>query len=407
MTKGTKPCRACGAAVPELLDCGPQPVCNRFPAAAGESEYTHPLIVGQCPACGLVQLTVMPPASELRPRQSWITYSEPEGHLDALADRLAALPGLGSYPIICGVSFKDDSLLRRLGERCQSREWRVEPVELGVTQAGVGVETVQDKLMPRAGADLAGRHGQADLVIARHILEHAHDLPGFLAAVGELAKPGAIVVFEVPDCGRALKLNDYTTLWEEHSVYFTPETLRLCLQRHGFTPLSLDRIPYALEDSLVAVTRRSAPVTGNAAPAAELERGRAFAAGLAARRRDCADFLSKHRQAGGRVALFGAGHLACAFVNLLGLKEHITCVIDDHPNKRGLRLPGSGLPIVGSEALVRERITLCLLSLNPDYEDKVIAKNQAFVEAGGAFHSIFPGSRRAFLPGDGLTGKML
>jgi hypothetical protein len=77
------------------------------------------------------------------------------------------------------------------------------------------------------------------------------------------------------------------------------------------------------------------------------------------------------------------------------LKEHIEFIVDDNPQKRGLFLPGSGLPIVGSDALISEDIKLCLLSVHPQAEDRVIENNQGFTEHGGAFASMFPRSKLA------------
>jgi len=57
-------------------------------------------------------------------------------------------------------------------------------------------------------------------------------------------------------------------------------------------------------------------------------------------------------------------------------------------------MPGWRLPIVGSSALLDRGITLCLLSLNPIGQEKVIANNRAFADRGGIFASIFPASAR-------------
>jgi len=385
-------CRACAAEAAVLLDFGAQPICNRFLARAEETEYSHPVVLGQCGACGLVQLTSMPPASELRPRQDWITYNEPEPHLDRLADVLAALPGVGPATVACGVSFKDDSTLRRLAERGITRSWRLEPSELGSTAAGVGVETVQDLLTPERAAAVAAARGAADLIVVRHILEHAFDLPRFFAALRALAKPGAYFVFEAPDCHGAMRDLDYSTVWEEHAAYFTEATYLSTLRRAGFETVHFENVPYALENSLVVVVRAGAPQRPELDLPAELALGRSFAAGLRRQAERLRAFLDA--QPGG-VALFGAGHLACAFVNLLELKDKIRFVADDHPKKKGLFMPGSRLPIRGSQALVEDGVKLCLLSLHPDSEDKVIANNKAFVDGGGTFRSIFPASRRA------------
>lgn len=384
-------CRACAAEAAVLLDFGAQPICNRFLARAEEAEYAHPVALGQCGGCGLVQLTSMPPASELRPRQDWITYSEPEPHLDRLADVLAALPGVGPDSVACGVSFKDDTTLRRLAERGVKRSWRLEPSELGSTAAGVGVETVQDLLTPARAAAVAAERGAADLVVVRHILEHAFDLPRFFAAVRALAKPSAYFVFEAPDCRGAMLACDYSTVWEEHAAYFTQATYLATLRRAGFEVVHFENVPYALENSLVVVARAGAQ-RPELDLEAELALGRSFAAGLRRQAERLRAFLDA--QPGG-VALFGAGHLACAFINLLGLKDKIRFVADDHPRKKGLFMPGSRLPIRGSQALVDDGVKLCLLSLHPDSEEKVIANNKAFVDGGGMFRSIFPASRRA------------
>ena len=71
----------------------------------------------------------------------------------------------------------------------------------------------------------------------------------------------------------------------------------------------------------------------------------------------------------------------------------IDFVIDDNPNKCGLFMPGSRLPIVGSDALLSTaNVKLCLLGLNPLAENKVINRHAAFTARGGVFKSIFTSS---------------
>ncbi|MFH2204187.1 MAG: class I SAM-dependent methyltransferase [Elusimicrobiota bacterium] len=399
-------CRQCGKTeLEELIQCGPQPIGNRFLESRELEEYLHPLTLGQCSGCGIVQLTESPPAEELRPRLDWITYSEPEAHLDALADRIAALEGLPDGAVICGVSFKDDSMLRRMRERGCGATWRVDiERDLGVAGAGAGVETVQARLTRGRAAALAREHGPADVVIARHILEHAFDPREFLAAVRCLGKPGAYVVFEVPDCSASIERLDYCVIWEEHVVYFSPETFRDCLRRAGLVPVYFDMVPYPMENSLIGIGRAGAGGSGSGEDMsakvleAELRRGRAFADGFPRRRDALRGRLAAHAEKNEKIALFGAGHLACTFVSLLGLGKYIEFVADDHPYKKGMFMPGSKLPIMGSMALLDRGVRLCLLSLNPNNEEAVISNNREFVDRGGEFFSIFPASKRALKP---------
>ena len=73
--------------------------------------------------------------------------------------------------------------------------------------------------------------------------------------------------------------------------------------------------------------------------------------------------------------------------------EHlIEFVIDDNPYKHGMRFPISNLEIFDSRSLYNKKVGLCLLGLNPQNQPQIIKKHNPFIENGGIFASIFPGS---------------
>jgi hypothetical protein len=397
----TYECRLCREdSVAELLDLGMQPICNRFPEAASDDEFLHPMRLGWCAGCGALQLINPVPAHELMPRVDWITYNEPEGHLDELTGIIRNLPGITSESTVCGISFKDDSTLTRLENLGVNQTWRIDSEkDLGIRSAGAGIETIQDKLTPDACDDLVGEHGQADVVIVRHILEHAHDTRRFTTAVNQLVKPNGYLVFEVPDCTKALEQCDFSCPWEEHVLYFTPESFRRGIALCGMDLVSYASYPYELEDSMVAIVRpRPEPQdaqTNHQVSGQERNLSTNYADALQEQRERLGRYLSAFRRDQGKVALLGAGHLACTFINLLNLQDHIEFVADDNAHKRGLFMPGSRLPIFGSEALLDEDIKLCLLTVAPPVESRVVSNNESFLRGGGTFSSIFPASRMA------------
>ena len=384
-----------------LLDVGNQPICSRFLANPEAEEYTHPMVLGQCNTCGLIQLINPVLASELLPRYEWITYNEPEGHLDLLAERICSLPGLSPSASIGGVSFKDDTTLWRLKARSFSNTWRIDPLEdLGIRESSAGVETIQARLTPRSATRIAQKYGPADVLVVRHILEHASSLSGFMDAIRQMIRPQGYAVFEVPDCVSALEKKDYTSLWEEHTAYFTPETFRFCFALAGFRFHYYGCHPYPFENSLVAIVqpqvnnRKPIFLSGNAL-ADEQRKAQAYAADFPQYSTRIKEYLNTFRRKKGKIALFGAGHLGCKYVNFFGLSNEVEFFVDDHPAKQGLFMPGSRLPIYSSAALLEKGIKLCLLSLNPLNEENVIQKHQKFVQQGGIFTSIFPGSKHA------------
>src|SRR6266511_4219036 len=248
-------------------------------------------------------------------------------------------------------------------------------------------------------ARIAQRRGLSDLLIVRHILEHAHQPLRFVRALSQLVSPGGYLVFEVPDCTKALDNCDYTTLWEEHVLYFTPETFKWSLRCADLSPVRFECYPYPFENSLVCIAQRTS-TTAPGSPSqstVEFERARAkrFAREFPGQRARLKEFFADYKLRKGRIAIFGAGHLACAFASLFELDEFIDLVIDYNPHKQGLFMPASHLPIVGSAGLMERDVKLCLLSVNPEAEEKVIRKHQAFIARGGAVASIFPASKYA------------
>src|SRR4051794_21036540 len=120
-------CIGCRAPVETLVDFGPQPPSNRFTPPGQADSDRHRLTVGQCTACALLQLVDPMPAQMVRSRFPWLTYNEPEGHLDALTERLTRLPGIGAGSVVAGLTNKDDSSLERLRQRGYMNILRIDP----------------------------------------------------------------------------------------------------------------------------------------------------------------------------------------------------------------------------------------------------------------------------------------
>lgn len=399
-------CQVCRSAplVPGL-DIGRHPVSSFFLTRADAPLATHRLALAQCAGCGTIQLVEPVPHAALKAPHDWLFAREPEEHLDGLVDRLCTLPGLDRTGAIAGLTVKDDTTLDRFRRRGFDRTWRVSLAEdLGVADACANVETVQALTGPARMARITEAHGgPADLLVVRHVIEHAEDLRTFVEGLAVLVRPGGYVMIEAPDCTTSLGLNDYAMIWEEHSLYFTPATLRPILEWGGFERVFEALYPLPFENCMVLVARRgSSPGTPRPDPEGVAQAGllARYAAAFPGVTAELRRRLEAAR-ARGPLALFGAGHLACAFVNFHGLADLFDFVADDTPQKQGLFLPGAGLPILPSEELVQRRVALALLALSIGNEDRVIARNAAFTGAGGRFRSIFAASPRSIRRDEG------
>jgi hypothetical protein len=311
---------------------------------------------------------------------------------------LSGLENISESSKIGGVSFKDDSTLHRFSQR-HFDIWRIHPIrDLHIQYRGAGIESIQSALTNDSATKIVQKYGKADIVIARHILEHVYNLDEFISSLKALVAEKGYIILEIPDCSRSLEHNDYTMIWEEHLYYFTPETFKFVLAAYGLQIIRFENIQYPFENSLIAIARpvnnlnpkMSFPILKK-----ELLRGDMFARQFEDYRTKFHTFFSHHRKNNGKITFFGAGHLACTFIWLFQLQNYVDCIIDDDPYKQGLFMPGSKLPIVPSSVLMNDNYSLCILSFNPLVEDKIITKFQKFIDKGGSFYSIFPSSQRS------------
>lgn len=373
-----------------LLDFGLQPVCHKFLQSQKEDEKKHTLSLGQCTACGLVQLTDKLPEEELKPIYDWVKYNEPENHLDELTQIIKNLPGLKSDSVIAGISLKDNSLLDRMRKEGFNNVQEINYNE----DKNLGVETIQKILNEETAQKIIENQGKFDLIIARHILEHSYNLKSFMKAIRSLLKPKGYIVFEVPDSAQIFDDCDYSSIWEEHITYFTEATFKNSILSSNFSINKLLKFHSSVENILVSIVQNNQSVENICMNKdlldLEIEKANNFTSKFPEIKQKIKSYFLERRK---KISLFGAGHIACSFINIFDLKEDLLCVIDDDPMKQELYMPGSKLSIKNSKFISKNNLDQVVFALNPEIENKIILKFQEFVDDGGSFLSISPISK--------------
>jgi C-methyltransferase C-terminal domain/Putative zinc binding domain len=395
-------CLVCGSdRVEKLLELGPQPVSSHFTKTRDAAVIERDLTFALCPVCGVMQLAKPFPFRDLVRPYDWITYREPEMHLDAVVERICSLPGLNQNTAVAGITFKDKTTLERLRARGFSKIWSLDARDdLGATDANADIESVQALLTPAKAAEIVERRGHVDLLVVRHIAEHTEAPAQFMAALATFLAPNGYMIIEVPDCGANLARQDYTMIWEEHALYLTRQTASQILAPAACALVDLEIHPFAFEDVIVLYAQKSeAAAAQSSAESSAIERSNAVARRFAesfpvwtARYGRLFDRLTED---GRGLAAYGAGHLTCAFLNFHGLAHYFAAVIDDTPHKQGLFLPKARLPIVPRSALSTRQVSACLFGLAPELEDKVVANAAEYAAGGGKFYSMFVDSPRS------------
>lgn len=370
--------------VEKVVDFGMQPPANRFIEAGTieENQDMYHLGLGYCSKCKTVQLSNRMPMNAIQPRFSWLTYNEPELHLDDVASKLRNLPGIGPLSRMLGVTYKDQSTLDRL-------------TKLGLPQSScLSFQEFNIFRQQTLGAEVKEKYEPVQLLLARHVVEHSMDVMSLIAELKALIAPGGYLVIELPDSEKILRAGNHAFVWEEHISYFTEQSLPTLAEKVGANIVWSAKYPYNYEDSLMAALQfdsNTSPCT-DVAPTPSFDVNgllQQFNQTFAMTKLEWRDLLQGFREQGKKVAVFGAGHLAVKLINFMELTDLIDCVIDDNANKAGMYMPGSKLPILPSAVLKDRNIKICLSTLSPESEQKVRQKFASYFEEGGVFISAF------------------
>ena len=374
-----------------LLDFGQQPISGRFLNSPLGDERTFPISLAQCSETGLIQLEQRVPYAELVPRFSWASYKEPEEHLDWLVEKILKLCKGKKRMRVGGLSLKDSSTVERFRKRGHLG-WVIDPIRDLNLNSACGVESIQAKLTGHAAERISRARGKVDLLIARHIWEHAYNLEHFSAAISELLDDDGWILVEVPNCRPLLKCFDYTMTWEEHSYYFTRNTFLDSLDRHNLLAIFDESLQSDSEELIVALVQKKMQIEikkERFSLVKELEIGATYARNFRSTRAQWTTYLRTIKKRG-PVALFGVGHLSIAFVNYLGLKEYIDFAVDDNVNKQGLFLPGARTPIISTRDMEKRKPILILFGVGSVRREFFEARWRKAIGDEVMIRSIFP-----------------
>jgi SAM-dependent methyltransferase len=217
-----------------------------------------------------------------------------------------------------------------------------------------------------------------DLVICRHTLEHVARPREFLAVLARgLSSSPTPALIEVPEGMRVLREGAFWDVYYEHVSYFTPGALARYLRWTGF---AVDELRLEFDDQyLLAFARRDGRADTQPSLEAEEDPGTVvsaairFAATVEARLQEWREVVRETAEEGSRVAVWGSGSKATAFLAALGGDAIVDLVVDINPRKDGRYVAGTGHRIVAPATLTAYPPGLVIV-MNPAYEQEIRAQ---------------------------------
>jgi SAM-dependent methyltransferase len=366
-------CRACGGRLSvTMADLGLQPPSNAFLTSMADAvnEKRYPLRAKVCESCKLVQVDYDVAPEELFGNYVYFSSYSDEwlAHAKAYCDMARQRFSLGATSLVVELASNDGYLLKNF-------------LQMGIPVLGIdpsntvaaaaekiGVPTLIEFFGEEPARKLAAEGRRADLIIGNNVLAHVPLLNDFIAGIAVLLKPEGTVTIEFPHLLKLIEHVEFDTIYHEHYSYISLFAIEQVFGRHGLRIYDVEELStHGGSLRIFASHAKRADLQESAALRAV--RAREAAAGLpdlntylrfAERveecRRSLLAFFAAAKRDGKRVAAYGAAAKGNTLLNFCGVtRTDILMVADRNPYKQSKLLPGTHIPVVTPEEMMREK----------------------------------------------------
>jgi hypothetical protein len=395
-------CRFCDYELKQTFcDLGMSPLANSY--LTGEQlnspELFYPLHAYVCSNCLLVQLAEFESPEAIFGEylyfssysQFWLDHAR--DYVSGAIERFS----MDASDQVVEVASNDGYLLQYFAEAgipC-----------LGIEPAANIAAVAEQKGIPTRvgffGTEMARRLAEdgirANLLIGNNVLAHVPELNDFVAGMATVLAPGGRITMEFPHVLQLIRCNQFDTIYHEHFSYFSLLTATAVFESHGLRIFDVEEIPthggslriYGCHDASEGYeTSPSVARVCDAERAASLDTldgYLSYPAHVERVKHELLQFLIDSRQRGLRTAAYGAPAKGNTLLNYCGIREDlIDYTVDRSPHKQGRFLPGTHLPIYGTDH-IRETRPDHVVILPWNLRDEIMNDLSYIREWGGQF----------------------
>ena len=367
-------CRVCKSTdMVEYLDLGEMPLCNNLEPTAelAKNKDKFPLKILFCKNCGLSQLSVVVDPKVLF---SYYTYSSGvnqgyKEHCLQMATNLKDRFGLNDKTFHVDIGGNQGTLLLEFQKVLHHEILNVDPSK-NMTELArdAGVPSItdfwgRDVVMFKIGK-------RADLLTATNVFAHLDDVIDFIVYCKAMLRHNAILIIENPYLIDFIDNMEYDTVYHEHVTYWSLlPMMRLC-KNYGLKVIDAEKqdIHGGTMRYIIAREESDHIPSPNVQKVCDEERRRGFDEfEIYSKWSDKVDDhilsirnrLIELKEQGNTIIGFAASAKGITMLNACGIDDKImNCIIDETPTKKGKFTPGTGIPIVGIEEIMK---------ISPDY----------------------------------------
>jgi SAM-dependent methyltransferase len=383
-------CRFCGHAIRHtFVDLGMSPLCQTHITSEqlNHMEPFYPLHAYVCERCFLVQLEEFVAPGEIFSEYAYFSsYADSwVEHARQYAELMCQRFGIDVSSRVVEIASNDGYLLQHFvakGVQVLGVEPAANVAEVAIKK---GIPTVVKFFGSQTARELAAESGKPDLLLGNNVLAHVPDLNDFVAGMKILLGESGVITMEFPHLLELMQHNQFDTIYHEHFSYFSFTTVTEVFRHHGLTLFDVERMP-THGGSLRIYGRHtedgSRPVSARARELLaveeqygirKLEAYAAFAEQVRETKRALLEFLIGAKRAGKRIVGYGAPGKGNTLLNYCGIgTDFLDFTVDRNPYKQGKYTPGTHIPILHPDELIKARPDYVLI-LPWNLKDEILA----------------------------------
>jgi novobiocin biosynthesis protein NovU/D-mycarose 3-C-methyltransferase len=371
----------------QVFDLGVQALANDF-RKDGESRKGHyPLKVLFCPKCSLSQLSAVVDPATLYRDYKYVTSSSYTMlcHFNHMTDVLNEEQPIES---IVEIGSNDGAFLNYIRNKLQCRTLGIDPAENLRPREHMAITDFFNSRTAAIALNLLGEN--ISVILARHCVAHMDDLRGFVESLKVLAGRNTLIAIEIPYMRDTLKRVEFDQIYHEHLNFISLHSLETLLIG---TPFHFHRVVhYAIHGGTVLVLIRHND-SGIEPTVSEYVREDkttmddwlAFKSKSAQKVEAMECAVRSRVQEGKLVCGFGASAKASVWIQACGfMRKDIAFVTDNSPLKPGCVMPGTDIPVVPQDDLMKRMPDYAVL-FAWNFRDECIANQKPWMDAGGRF----------------------
>ncbi len=259
-----------------------------------------------------------------------------------------------------------------------------------------GIPTLAEFFNQSLAQELRLQGKLADAIHANNVLAHVADLNGLVSGIATILKEDGVAVIEVPYVKDLIDFVEFDTIYHEHLCYFSLTSIDFLFRKHGLAVTDVERLPiHGGSLRLFIHHQTSGQPVSSAVTQMLIEEAnwgvhhqsfyQAFGQDVNRLRQDLLDCLIELKASGKRMAAYGASAKGTTLLNYFGIgAEYLEYVVDRSTVKQGLYTPGTHLPILSPEELLRRKPDYVLL-LTWNFADEILAQQEQYRTRGGKF----------------------